>query len=306
MKRISLIFILFLISSMAASAKKYYSPSKALPSEFRFLVESIQTYDLNQDEKNFIKDQVIKLDNVLSVLKRREFFFLIKSEIYKGLLRHKPDFPLQDTSFTPNIISSLQEILKKKEDFKPFTRWLLAALISDLDQLFRSSVYPEFMRYRNLPNYSAGPDVKRMQKKFELLLPWVEFTRLSGPKGLEEILKPVMLEVLALVTFYGKTTLDYSRFSAVDIEIPKQKLVYFDYRIFNPKLDGQDFTLEEIIDSVLEKHKKSGLPLPVDDWTPREHDFANKKAPAPIPTPDPDYKAPAKLPSPINDWIFEF
>lgn len=303
-----LLYIFFLFSTSVFASKdqnkrKFLVPKNNLPVEMGFLIQSLHLSKLSPIEKRILDQSLVKLDQVFESLSKEEIFFIIKTEAYKTILKHKPDLQVQKSSYNKDIIKFFDSYIHK-EPITPFAKWTLYSIKSDLEEILESSMFATWQVRKKYNNPLDGK-LRRLEKKLNLLLPWYEYMKLTGPKEFDDGLKDLMLSLLDKINLYSFQLVSYANPTTVEITPLRPKFTYFEEREFDIEKKAEfEKTVEKVVDSVLKNQKPKALPTPVNDWLPKEDGSLPENARA-LPTPDPNYKAPEELPKPVDDWFDE-
>jgi len=292
--------ISILVSFSALSATKVLMPSEKLPRELIYLTESIQELQLKDIEKTRDNDQLFKnLQSKFQKLSKEELYFISKSEIYKTALAFKPPLNITDKYFQKTIISEVEEKIKTVR-LNSFTHWLIASILKDLNDIFNNRDFPTFYAERNKGIVSSSKS-KRLQKKLNFLLPWIQGFLTEETALFQYSLLPLMNKSLENIS----TKIDYllRHSSTLNPKVEsEEKVVYFEEQSMELDKSGKLVTVEDILDPLIGKLKNNNLPVPVDDWIGDEDDFASGLTPIEINKAEGNYQAPKKLPAPVEGW----
>jgi len=288
--------------------KKSYtiSPTEELPQELKFIISSIQQYQLTDVEKTHYIESLILLDANIKSLTKEERLFLGKSEILKTLFNSRAKLKPKKRSHNPKILNEIK-LWQQNDKLSDFTKWFLAALHEDLKTQFDSPFFRQFILMKVGNRRLKEIELRKLGKRFRLLLPWYEEYKRKGPEVFQSDMKPLLLSTLQHVSSYYGLLSKYSRLnhkrdlksfldlSAVKIELQKKE-------------EKKDMALLPLFPKPDPNYQPPEvLPEPVDDWMPLD-DMKSLEAKLPsdlFPKADPNYKAPAKLPEPVNDWLLD-
>lgn len=294
-------FLLILLFPIISFAKPmYFFASSEVPAEFSDLIISIQRIE-GQGAKS-VEVQLKEIDSAFQMLSKEEIFFLTKTEIYKYFLRNSPKLPLKSNSFSVESVTKLEKFLNQKE-LLPFVKWFLTGISRDLELIFNSEGFSSYLSYRLKPNVRLTQKIRKVKKRLELLLPWYELTQSSNVNDINKSFLPIMKKCLTSIKTQSTRLVLFSRFTDNKKASISSTMKFFKLQegtISNNKLNRDG--VNEILDPIIEEHKKAGLPVPTNEWVPNENDFAQAKTPLAVPTPDPNYIPPNALPKPVDDW----
>ena len=279
------LFFILIPGILLASPVTYY-PKNDLPAEFSYLIESIQLYPLEDKERETLGQKIKDIDQMLSELTKEEVYFLLKSEIYKGLLE-QPKLKNQYSYYNPDILKPLNQIIEVRiEDYHKFAQWLMYAVYSDLRQTFDSPFYNTFAVKKKTGLRIRNKNIIMMQRKFDFVLPWYEEIINSTPEEFHEGLKDTMFNLLDVIKVKMGDLIKFSRFEKFKIDPNKKTLSFF--TIKSPEVGEKKE--EEILGLTITEEPKTTVKK--EEWSPKNGPM----------DPDPNYTPPDILPKPVNDW----
>lgn len=302
MKLITLIVILFSQSLFASR----WTVKQESPYELKVLVESFNMEYLTDEEKVGLKNKLQTLDSLLGSLEQSDRFFIAKTTVYKWVLKANP-FTKAPKEFTLEQFKTKADI----KDLSPFSKWLLMSIKSDVAELISTEGYQQYLAERKARGRTIK--YKSIENRVNLIRPWAYlFTKEQGSLISLRMMKYQFILLDNLISQYKL----FHRFKSKDIPSVSNKLSFFVLDDgTNKTTENQQEKTIQILDEVIEKHKKANLPVPVsdwqvsknDEWTPKEDGSLSNEAKVNLdnPSPDPSYKAPANLPKPVNDWGIE-
>lgn len=302
MKVLLLISLFFAQYSFAGK----WTLKKDAPYELKALVESFNLDYLTNEEKDELKNSLGTLDSLMTSLEERDRFFIAKSTIYKWVLKNSPnvkapkDFTLYDFNTSG-----------KEAKLNNFSKWLLMSLKADVASITSLPTYNEYLEEMRKNGRAVG--YQSIKKRIDLIKPWAYlYTKESADQISLRLIKYQFNLLNNLISQYKL----YYRFKGKGLPQPPNTLAFFvfDDGTQKPAVKEEDRILTKL-DRIIEKHKKNNLPLPKndwdisprDEWKPRDDMKLSKRSEVNLKNPaiDPNYKAPANLPKPVNDWEFE-
>ncbi len=314
------ILLIFFVTILSFPCKASWSV-KNVPIEFVWLVDSIQASKSSERQTTNLDEKFNQLGNILQKISPDSISFLIKSEIYKGILETQWNnllsYRLIDEK-TPSLIN--EKIIVNSNKFSSFSRWTITALNSDISSLIASK---EFKAKSS-----------QAEKRIALLTPWATLILNTSADQFEAAIKPVMFTIIDRII---RTTTLFVEQVRQPIETQKNNPVTFFIKSLSNEEQVPSKALPFLPDKILESItiqnplaptgrdsalKNEILPNPNDRsvTAPRAiNDWANplQKTPKagilPMPVPvndwiiplDPKFK-PNNVPSPTNDpnWFY--
>jgi hypothetical protein len=268
-----------LASSFAAKPTDQIIVDKNLPLELDLLITSLHTLELTSSERQMFKRDLSKLDSSLKSIHSEDIHLLTKSYFYRSLLGAKK----HNKEMDPKIInlensSKLQQKIKDKK-ILPLASWLLDSLLNDIYQL------GDLKRESNLSNGQKN-----------LILPWYQFFLTSDEDQINTTFKGLGLKLL---TAYEKHISLLHLYS-------KNKKPSNPPSTFFKTVKLAPETPEKTINDIIEETQIPDEPIQkIADaqWKPKDSEAEEVSSSKNIILkPDPNYKSPAKLPTPVNDW----
>jgi hypothetical protein len=302
--KISILFSFIVINinlAMSATQDKIFLAKDNLPIEISYLIDSIQNSHKTKVEKVKFKSSIMKLDQLFSNLSKEEIFFIIKSESYKSILKIKPDYQVKKTYYERDSLKGFEKYFKSKT-ISTFSKWVVKAIHSDILNIFNSSDFTTYM-FRKKNNSVLTRNYIIVDKKLKSLLPWIGYINLNQPNEFEEDMKKHMIRLMEKLIIYSEQYLSLSKFNKLELTPIKEKLTFFTWEVPVPVATENSKTMK-LEDVLLDPDEflvdEDAPPM---GWKPKDDTMEVKLIATPIPTPDPNYVAPKKLPEPISDWI---
>ena len=301
MRKSSLVFFILslYLPLFAIAANKVLMPTDKLPRELIYLTESLQELQIKDIEKTKENDAIFKkLSSNFQVQTKEEIYFITKSEIYKTALAFKPSLNTTDKFYQKAILEEVEGKLKTVK-LNSFSHWLIGSILKDIKDIFGSRHFPSFYAERNRGAVVTAKS-KRIQKKLNFLLPWIQSFMNEDTTLFQYSLIPLMKKSLEKIELQLSYLNAHSQKLGDNEE--QEKVVYFEEQKLELDKLGKLITVEDILDPLLGQLKNKNLPVPVDDWIENEDDFAKGLTPIKVLKPEGNYKAPEKLPKPAAGW----
>jgi hypothetical protein len=284
------VFLTLFFSVLQFSLYAYIKSTEAVPQEFSFMVETLQNYPFSAEETQQLEKEISSLDTHLQYLNDREMAFLLKSELYKGILNFslgREEIKLEESD---KYISNLTT--KQATITNPFHQWLISSFKLDLINLTSDKKFQKVIENKKSRTAINSVEERVHFKKVQMILAWASFLSSSNEEELSTTLKPLLLKIV-------KTTNSRAELFA--------KLTKFNYSAKN-KFPLKYFRLEKTGDkkplspSEISQVENLVLPpelndLPKSNWKPAE-DSEKLRSPAP----DPNYTPPSVLPKAKASW----
>jgi hypothetical protein len=299
MIRLLMIVVIILSTSITLAATRVFMPTDKLPREIIYLTESLQELQAKDIVKTKDNDALFKkLELKFQLLSKQELYFIAKSEVYKTSLAFKPPLKVKNKFYLKKIVTEIEDKLKIVK-LNSFSHWLVTSILKDVNDLFDNRHFPTFTIERNRGVISSSSS-KRLQKKFNFLLPWMQSFLAEDGQLFQYSLLPLMKKILnKLFVKIEYLTVHTNRLGPSG---KKEIITYFKEQTIQLDKTGKPISVEDILDPLIGRLKNKNLPIPVDDWLEDEDDFAKGLTPIKIQKPTGNYVAPEKLPTPVDDW----
>lgn len=279
---------LFLFFSFAMAEEiKEIKPTNDLPAEISLIYQSYQLPNSNQNLFQKLLKYSFEIENYSPLMNKEDLYFIIKSEIYKTILRNGNSVK---SIINPDDLNLIYENIKKCDD--PFLKWIQLSLASDARNVFNGKNYREYV----LQNANGRLDTviaKKTFKKLQILSRLFSQFNVDSSSGIKKEMQNLIDKILNNIIQSLYIMSSETRFEKIPnlIDDPS-KLKYFrleqNKQLPISKLSKQsEKSVEDILDG---DNFPSKMPIPIeDDWSDDKN--------SPI-----DLK---KLPKPTNDadWL---
>jgi|GEM_PF-5272058 hypothetical protein len=270
------------------NAKTYLRPNDKIPSDAAMALEFLQLY--TSGPKSWDKE-IRNLDQLLLHLSEEERLMILKSELYKAILKTSRGVSVERANYRPQTLERLQEKFGKvsPEKWDPFSTFFLRAVMSDLKRIMLDAEYPNFIN--NLrSNRGLTAAGRSFKQKLDVLLPWVQWYFEGSLPGLKQKLLQASEIALKLFADRASNLIFMTQFEKFDQKEEVKSLRFFEVQPI-PNLASQD---ESSSEGALKQIDVSIPPAPQEGldekWVPKI-------------APDPDYQVPETLPEPVDDWL---
>jgi len=266
---------------------KIVRPTNELPAELSLIYQSYQGPNANSSLLQKILQYSFQIETYAPLINKEDLYFIIKSEIYKTILRNGDSVKM---IITPDDLKLIYDNIKKCDD--PFLKWIQLSLASDARSVFNGKNYREYV----LQNANGRLDTviaKKTYKKLQILSRLFSQFNVDSSQGIKQDLQTLIEKIINNVIQSLYIMSSETRFDKIPtISDDPSKLKYFKLELptTNPiaKSSKQsEKSVEDILDGEPAPQK---MPIPVEeDWS------EDKNSPL-------DLK---KLPKPSNDadWL---
>jgi len=262
--KFSVAILILFIASPIVVAKEYFKPKAKLPLEFELILEAYQSNDLSKEESIELADLIKSFDFHFSKYNNSELSLLIKSSIYKSLLRVPYN---KNTFLDASNFKTLQENYKKLNT--DFSKWITSSLFKDVDLLFSSSAYKDYLIQKSEGELKS-PSAKLVSKKIQILNRLFSYFPVESNQ-LELKLKDTLIEIFKNIHFI--LVLQSEKSEKVELVDSLSKLQYFEYMPAMPvstEKTKKSRSVEEILESDQATKQEQGpigppLPMPTND-----------------------------------------
>ena len=278
------------MSTHSSSKGLKYQANDNLPLEFVYLIKSYQRYDLTNKEKSSFKGLLHFYDNAFSKLSKAEYFQIIKSQIYKNIIIFFPISNKEGLSINLKEIKKNFEEELKAEKNDLFKKWLISAIIRDINLVTKNK------------------DLNKKGLYSSLFYNWNDFFYDSLPQEIESTLKSLSQQILANLKYRLNDFLLISKNISLkeSDEKKSKKMLFFKLEKNIPQKGKKKskFENDSKVLKILEPINEESLILPGTisveaEWIPKDGKENININP---PKPNPNYIKPKRLPTPTDDW----
>ncbi|PIP90807.1 MAG: hypothetical protein COW01_12375 [Bdellovibrionales bacterium CG12_big_fil_rev_8_21_14_0_65_38_15] len=298
MKRVILLLLL-IVTQASHSVEVYLAKDETgIPAEVSLLLRSLPPENVDVLDKKKIEGFVSNYSTYSSRLSKTDLFFIVKTEVSKLLLSSRPDTSSLYKSYD---LKRLQEIEQKTDwpAYSPWAQYVFRSFLKDAKLLVNDARFPSL--WLNSPSGNIE-GLQVLRKRVELVLSWIDYFAFASVVSVNEKLEKLAIKNLGRIEHASWILLSMSY--AKENSNDQKPADIFALSELKANLKGN--TAQEILDKVVDpllETSMTNLPVPVNDWVPREIENAPFKGETIIKKKDPFYSAPVLLPKPTNDWI---
>lgn len=185
------LFILFtFVSFLHAEEIKIIEPTNQFPLEIHLIFKSIQLQNLSNPQYLRLQKRAYILDALASSLLKEELYFIIKSEVYKAIIKYPP--PTKST-FEADDLKNLKKFAENNKD--PFFHWMFTALYVDAENLFSSQNYKTYLIQKKAGKI-ISPEASRVAKKLQLIARFYSKININDPLQSNTEFKELLDQIL--------------------------------------------------------------------------------------------------------------
>lgn len=294
-KQILFFFIFFTLPLIANSSIKIVQPSDGLPLELRLILNHLELTTESEIYPQIV-NQLKVIDQTLNELEEQDILFFVKSQIYKDLMTNHPAGFTDARSIDIQLLRQFREQVDSSKVSSPIYTWLVQAISTDLDQLFRNNIFRRALSEQE-QGRELSPEEQREMNKANLILPWIRLFSLAEKEIIKHELDQFSLRSIERLSLSLYQFIKFSRIDEFAIDISSDEMANF--RIIKKEQEAylaEKNRIQTIVERIINRQQE--LPTPTDEWQPREEASASQ-----IIRPSEDYTPPASLPKPVNDWL---
>lgn len=214
--------------------------------ELRIIVDHLNYNEVSKDHARevlaaceLINNDTINMDSI-------NLLFLIKSEIYKGLLNNQHLSYEDSVQISEVIVKSIEDKFKKHEvSYSPFAKWIFNSIIEDLKP-YRANDFLNRYQTVSRTNMKEMSMALGLQKALKYISPWIIAIESQTPESFNNTLTLISIDILKLIS---RKTYFFKEFSFRFSQ--KQREAIFEI----PKLALKPDVPIELPDSSLQKKK---------------------------------------------------
>ncbi len=304
---ISRILTCFFILSLTHA--KTFVISQEIPQSISYLMQEYAN-DLKGTKEEKLKTLNSFLNRYFNLLNEYE------KEMTLIILNNSYSMKLKSKRLSHKLLKSYQASINTKiQDQRVFSKYISQRFYTDASEILTDTHYAKYERYLDKKIVVKDKDIAEIERKINIILPWIQFINKSSSESLDDFFKnnnEMILKDLKKITQF------YTFYSPITDSIKsKQFVTLFDQGLDKARkeIDALDFKLfpstEETkkIKSITELEKNpQTLPKSVDDWIPIDDTIEDSEG-LPLtkdqlfPAPSEIYDFPKTLPrSSDEDW----
>lgn len=192
-----LLFLLcFSVSANESLLQELTTISQEAPTELTWLTQHLAKHLHSDEQATKVIGYCNLINKDLKNTKMKHVFFMLKSEIYRGLLRNqylKKENKLQVTS---SLMSSIfQKIQKNDIVYSEFSQWIMKAIYSDLEPYLKDKFIDSYQSVdRN--DFKLMEKVKKLEKILSYTSSWLEKMEKLSPESFNELVTQMAIDIL--------------------------------------------------------------------------------------------------------------
>jgi hypothetical protein len=302
----------FAINLSDAMKGKVSLKSVNTPIEYRLVVDSLNSYDLSDKEKEQLLTDIITSDTYFSHIPKTELFILCITEIYKLILSFPDKSSNYKRDINQDLINSL-ELKSKSKELNPMGKWIMKAVIKDLELIINYKYFQTYQIQKAQNKKLSTIELIKIDKKVNLLTPWINIFLQNEAEQINILLRPLHFKVINRIAYLSKIIFVTSSFEDLPTPSTLKNLSFFQYSRDLTKSESDMKKIDDVIGNISlfpttsdQYQKPKDLPDPKNDWVPKD-DLDKLRQPKVdlFPSPDPNYVRPNNLPEPVNDWLLD-
>lgn len=295
-KLLATLFFLALSISVGKSQEVTFTPDNKLPYEFLLLVDYLQKTELSFAEKLILQNNIQTIDYFLSTLEFKESFFIIKSEVYKSVLRNKPEQEISKDAYKKTSLTKLEGLITAQKAAHPYVLWLLNSIKDDFISLTNQTAYQAYILQKTGGVEVTDLALASFERRMNFILPFVDYFNETKPENWERLIKKVALNTVESIAIYGMYQVRFSSFTyTAPTNLDSRELKFFKKVVLAPVVTPTPVSAEAVVEDALKKEISESQEVQNEtQWVPKDDNL--------FPTPDPNYVPPASLPAPVDGW----
>jgi hypothetical protein len=215
--------------------------------ELRIIVQHLNYSDISKEQAQEVITACELINNDTTHMDSINLLFLIKSEIYKGLLNNQYLSYGDSIQISEVIVKSIEEKFKKfKISYSPFAQWIFNSIIEDLKP-YREDNFLNRYQTVSRTNMKEMSKSLNLQKALKYISPWIIALESQTPEMFNNTLTSISIDIFKLIS---RKTYFFKEFSYKFSERQRDGIFQI------PKLDMGLEAKPEIPDSSLQKKKE--------------------------------------------------
>jgi len=224
--------------------------------ELNIVITHLNTNEVSLEQAQTVAAACTLINNDVKSMDKVNLLFLLKSEIYKGLLNNQYLSYSDSIQISEVIIKSIEEKFKKyKITYSPFAVWIFESLIKDLAPYRRDNFINRFQTVSRT-NMKEKAMALELTKALKYISPWVIAIESKTPEEFNETLTLISIDILKLIS---RKTYFFKEFASKYSANVRDGLFIIPQIKIEPttNLDAAPDSLDEIKEQKKEKAKET-------------------------------------------------
>jgi hypothetical protein len=197
-----LLIFLFTFNLFAQEDKplKDFNLLEEVSEELSIVVKHLQQSNLNENRLIEVTTAARLINNDVKKMEGINLLYLLKSEIYKGLLNNQYISYSDSIQISSVIFKSITEKMKKYDlIYSDMAKWIYNSVKSDLDPYLKGDFID---RYQTVSRTNIKEVAKSMElrKALRYISPWVIAIESKTPEEFNEMLSDVCVDILVQIS----------------------------------------------------------------------------------------------------------
>lgn len=232
-KNKTLTLMLFLFTTTAFTKdlplKDLVVISDKAPIELKLMTQHLAKYTTDREDIFKVISYCNLINKDLKTSSKKNVFFMLKAEIYRGILRNQYlqfDNKLQVSS---SLLNSIEQKLDKYDIvYSDFSKWIIKSILADLQPYIADNFIDQYQGISRL-DIKKQEMVTRLKKVLSYITTWLEKIEKLTPENFNELVKNISMDTLHHIssrTYYFNTfSKIYKQTQETDtFKVPKVKL----------------------------------------------------------------------------------
>lgn len=184
------------------------SQSKGVPSELNLMISHLKESQLSEDQVIKIIATLNLINDDMKSIPQANTMFLLKSEIYKGILTNQYLKQGNVLQISLGVIKSMKANLKKHSIiYTTFSKWLIESFLKDFDPFLEKNFINNYQSIKR-SDYKGQLQVKKLNKILKYHSAWINAINNYSPEEFNHLCTKIILDTTERIskkTYYFKT-----------------------------------------------------------------------------------------------------
>lgn len=193
---IKLTAVLYLLLSSALAQQLSGIKASADSVELELLLEHLGSSNIGHQQAEKAVDSSIKINASLLKVSKSNHLFLIKSEIYKGLLNTQYLSSKEEIVINESVLKAIEKkLLKSSVVYSDFSNWIANSILSELAP-YREDNFLNSYQSADRSDFKVMKRVHELQKTLKYLSPWILAIYEKSPESFNSLVSKVSVDIL--------------------------------------------------------------------------------------------------------------
>lgn len=182
--------------------------SEKAPKELELLTMHLVKYVKTSQDVDKVIGYCNLINQDLQKTPKKNVFFMLKSEVYRGILRNQFLKKENTIQVSNSILLSIEQKLNKYDIvYSDFSKWIITSILEDISTFRKDGFIDQYQRI-NRSDFEQQKRYNKLKKTLSYISPWIEKIEKLTPESFNNLVKDVGIDILWYIssrTYYFGT-----------------------------------------------------------------------------------------------------